>query len=204
MHIQRWRGQKRRDLKDNRGEGKYNFPLNGMGHSPECTHVDCVFQSQEETMWATCRRTTSRIACTCGCMPCNAVSTAAKVDLMASKGFEAGVKRDRGSNSWTPASSSRIICNIDRPRSCDCNSSLLSNRRMSSPRLLQSSCNSHLQYISMRGRSCMEAARSEWWEGVRPVANRRHRSCPEQRQKGRRCENQCRILKNHGPATKEQ
>ena len=70
--------------------------------------------------------------------------------------------------------------NKERPSSCDSNSNSESNRTISRHRLVQSSCNSYLQYISTRGSSCMHVERITWCEGTGKFTCRRHTSCPVQ------------------------
>lgn len=84
----------------------------------------------------------------------------------------------RGGTIRIPASSSWSISNRERPRSCVAKSASESKRSISSHRLLQSSCSSHLQYISIRGRSCTEVAHTARWEGRHAGSKRRHTSCP--------------------------
>lgn len=83
---------------------------------------------------------------------------------------------------------------MERPRSCELKAASESNRTMSCHRLLQSSCNSHLQYISTRGRSCTQAARNAWWEGMRPESKRRHKSWPAQTQARERAQETARNI----------
>lgn len=115
---------------------------------------------------------------TCGWRARNAVSISASLLLMESNGFEGASQTMRCVYIGIPASSSRSMSRSERPSSCVSNLASESKRTMSSRKLLQSSCSSHLQYISTRGRSSMQVARRAWREGllVRPL--RRHTRCP--------------------------
>ena len=65
-------------------------------------------------------------------------------------------------------SSSLTIYNTDLPNSCDSSSSLESNWSIRCRRSLHSSPNSHQQYISTRGRRCMQIECTSWGEGGGP------------------------------------
>lgn len=119
---------------------------------------------------------------TCGWRFRNAEPTAASCSRTAWKGSATSTcgsscctpDRDTGS----PSASSRTMCRSARPRSCDWSSASESNRRMSASRLEVSSCNCHLQYISTRGRRCMQVTRIACGEGEVLSTCRRHTSWP--------------------------
>ena len=69
-----------------------------------------------------------------------------------------------GGDSKRP-SSSPSIAKRERPSSCDSNWCWESKRCIRETRSEQSSCNSHLQNISTRGRSCIQVLRMACWEG---------------------------------------
>lgn len=115
-------------------------------------------QQPSKVFWHS--RTTVGCECTWGRILWIATSTAANVSLRASKGLAGTPMESVRCKSGRPVSSLRIMNKRERPNSCDCNSDSESNRSIRAPRSLQSSCNSHLQFISTRGRSCMHVVRS--------------------------------------------
>ena len=102
----------------------------------------------------------SETRCTFGWRSRIAKSTVASLSLTTSNGLVCGFGRTHRGNLSKPISSSRTMGKSEYPNSCDSNSSSESNRSIRARRLLQSSSNSHLQYISTRGRSCMHEVRS--------------------------------------------
>ena len=117
-------------------------------------------------------------SCTCWCSPRIACPAATSLSLMTSKGLVVVLSGVCPGKISSPAASSRTMNNNYRPSAWDSNSTSESNRTMSAQRLVQSSSNSHLQYISTRGSSCMHVARRAWSEGQGKCTWRRHTSCP--------------------------
>ena len=118
-----------------------------------------------------------------GCFTCGrrsriAMPVAASLSRKASKGLTATMGAMGRGTLTKPTSSSVIMDKRLRPSPCDSNSNSESKRRIKLPRLLQSSCNSYLQYISTRGRSCVHVVRIAWWEGKGKPACRRQTSRP--------------------------
>ena len=102
-------------------------------------------------------------ACTCKCRIAEAAG--ASLSLTISKGLgRAAIGAASGAFSKQPPSSASIAKRA-RPSACDSNSCWESNRCMRETRSVQSSCNSHLQNISTKGRSCMQVLRMACREG---------------------------------------
>lgn len=102
---------------------------------------------------------------TCAWSPWNALSTAASLPRMAAKGFRGGEDSCRGARNCSPSSLSRSMSKREHPNSVVCREASESKRSMRARRLPHSSCSSHLQYISMRGRRSMQVARTAWRDG---------------------------------------
>ena len=98
--------------------------------------------------------------CTCTCKLRNAVSTDASLSRTALNGLGAGSTRGRRGSPSNSLSASRIMPSNDRPSAWVWSSTSESNLSMSSRRLPQSSCNSHLQNISTSGSICVHVVRS--------------------------------------------
>lgn len=123
---------------------------------------------------------------TCGWRFRNAFPTAASCSRTAWKGSPTSTCGSPcgtpGRDTNNPSASSRTMCRSARPSSCDWSSASESNRRMSASRLLVSFCNCHLQYISTRGRSCMQVTRIACGEGEVLLPCWRHTSWPARRE----------------------
>ena len=90
----------------------------------------------------------------------------------------------------------------EQSNSCDSKSCSESNRSMRARRLVQSSCNSHLQYISTRERSCMHVVQITWWEGGDNWVWLRHTDCPMQTQPLQKPQKTTHNIHAHKPPTK--
>ena len=110
--------------------------------------------------------------CTCGWRSWITEAAAVNLSLITSKRLGAATIGMWYGSVSRPQSSSRIMDNKEWP-----NSSSESKRCKRLRRLVQSSSNSHLQYISTRGNSCTHVARTTWWEGGGNRKWRRHTSC---------------------------
>lgn len=117
---------------------------------------------------------------TCGWRAQKTRSISAILPLMASNGLEGTSKCKRWVEKSMPSSSSRSMRSRERPSSYVSNSRSESKHSIRLRKLVQSSCNSYLQYISTRGRSSMQVARSWCRVGLLVLAWRRHTMCPAQ------------------------
>ena len=140
------------------------FGFNVMGR-PE----DCKMSANTGDRCTECTvetpRPISTYGSTCAWSPWNALSTAASLPRMAAKGFRGGKDSCRGAWNCSPSSSSRSMRRRERPNSVVCREASESKRSIRARRLPHSSCSSHLQYISIRGRRSMQVARTTWRDG---------------------------------------
>ena len=102
---------------------------------------------------------------TCACKERIAKSVAASLSLTALKGLIVAITASVVTIVPKPKSSSRTMNKRERPSSCDNNSCSESKRTIREWRLLQSTCSSHLQYISTSGSNYVHVPRIAWCEG---------------------------------------